>query len=93
MTETILKRQYITDAYGTPVGVILPIEEFALVRDLLEQRFPSDDETDLETKAGTIGRSIRDAEFFGIWADREDMAGHSSRDWLENLRAGQWSRQ
>ena len=43
MTETILKRQYITDADGTPVGIILPIEEFELVQDLIEQEFPSAD--------------------------------------------------
>jgi hypothetical protein len=92
MTETILKRQYITDADGTPVGIILPIEEFALVQDILEQRFPSAKETDQEAQTGLVGRSIRDAEFFGMWADRKDMADQSSRDWLENLRTGQWSR-
>ena len=92
MTETILKRQYITDADGTPVGVILPIEEFALVQDLLEEKFPSDKTLDPKAKVGLGGRSIKDAEFFGIWADREDMANRSSRDWLKDLRDGQWSR-
>jgi len=37
-------------------------------------------------------RSVRDAEYFGMWADREDMRGLSSREWLENLRAQQWKR-
>lgn len=37
-------------------------------------------------------RSIRDAEWFGMWADREDMAGLSSREWLTQLRAQQWGR-
>ena len=40
MTVTILRRQFITDAAGNPVGVILPLEEFALVEEILEQRFP-----------------------------------------------------
>ena len=31
MTVTILRRQFITDAAGNPVGVILPLEEFALL--------------------------------------------------------------
>lgn len=35
---TVLKRQYITDAMGQPIGVILPLEEFALVADTLDQR-------------------------------------------------------
>ena len=37
-------------------------------------------------------RSVRDADYFGMWADREDMRGLSSREWLENLRARQWTR-
>jgi hypothetical protein len=92
MAETTLKRQYITDADGTPVGIILPIEEFALVKDILEQRFPSATETAQEAQANAPSRSIRDAEFFGMWADRKDMEGMSSRDWLDNMRDSQWSR-
>jgi hypothetical protein len=34
--------------------------------------------------------SVRDAEWFGMWADREDMPGLSSREWLTQLRAQQW---
>ncbi len=36
--------------------------------------------------------SVRAAEWFGMWADREDMQGLSSREWLEQLRAQQWER-
>lgn len=46
MTATILKRQFITDAAGNPVGVILPLEEFELVEKILEQRFPTSGEAD-----------------------------------------------
>jgi len=46
MTMTILKRQYITDGAGNPIGVILPIEEFALVEEILEQRLPPSAEAD-----------------------------------------------
>lgn len=38
------------------------------------------------------GQSIRQAEYFGMWADREDMQGQSSREWLERLRGQQWMR-
>ena len=41
MAMTVLKRQFITDAAGNPVGVILPLEEFALVEETLKQRLPS----------------------------------------------------
>jgi hypothetical protein len=35
---TTLKRQFITDAEGNPIGVILPLEEYALIEQILEQR-------------------------------------------------------
>ena len=38
-------------------------------------------------------RSVREAEYFGMWADRGDMHELSSREWLEGLRAQQWTRQ
>jgi len=41
MTTAILKRQFITDATGDLVGVILPMEEFALIEKLLEQHAPA----------------------------------------------------
>ena len=40
MATTALRRQFITDAAGNPVGVILPLEEFALVEETLKQRLP-----------------------------------------------------
>lgn len=36
--------------------------------------------------------SVRQAEYFGMWANREDMQGQSSRAWLEQLRTQQWTR-
>lgn len=36
--------------------------------------------------------SVRQTEYFGMWADRDDMAGQSSRAWLEQLRSEQWNR-
>ena len=41
MAGTFLRRQFITDAAGNPVGVILPLEEFAFVEETLKQRLPA----------------------------------------------------
>jgi hypothetical protein len=38
---TVLKRQFITDTTGNPIGVILPLEEFELVAETLAQRLTS----------------------------------------------------
>jgi len=43
-----------------------------------------------ENKLNQSFRSVRESEGFGIWADREDMQGISSRDWLTNVRTQQW---
>lgn len=43
---TTLKRQFITDADGNPIGVILPLEEYALVQETLEQRSRPPEEAD-----------------------------------------------
>lgn len=46
----------------------------------------------LSKPASRSARSVREADYFGMWADREDMQGLSSREWLERLRAQQWRR-
>ncbi len=38
MAAHVLKRQLIRDSAGNPIGVILPLEEFALVEESLKQR-------------------------------------------------------
>lgn len=48
MTTTVLKRQFITDEGGNPIGVILPISEFALVKEILEQRSDSQETNKLD---------------------------------------------
>ena len=47
----------------------------------------------LSNASASEGRSVRQAEYFGMWADREDMRGRSSRAWLENLRSQHWMHQ
>ena len=93
MSIIVLKRQLITDAAGNPVGVILPLDEFALVKEILEQQSQPLRETDKLDQTTLSNRSVRETEYFGMWADREDMRGLSSREWLKSLRAQQWMRQ
>lgn len=40
-----------------------------------------------------LDRSVREAEYFGMWADRDDMRGMTSRQWVEAQRRRQWTRQ
>ena len=59
----------------------------------------------LDDSSSKTRGSVRDAEYFGMWANRfeakvfslknfslEDMPEGSSRAWLEQLRSTQWSR-
>jgi hypothetical protein len=45
----------------------------------------------LDSPSAQMERSVRDTEYFGMWAEREDMRGLSSREWLESLRSQQWT--
>lgn len=92
MDTIILKRQLITDASGKPVGVILPLEEYALVEAILEKNFGGGVVDETAVAANSDLPSIRDGEFFGMWADHPGLQGRESRDWLEELRQKQWTR-
>jgi hypothetical protein len=75
----VLKRQYITDASGNPIGVILPLEEFTLVADTLEQRLA----TQLDEKLRQLEQAPHDPLFM---ADLDEtMAAYESVDaeWWE----------
>ena len=45
MTETTLKRQFITDEAGNAIGVILPLKEFQMIEDILEERYTTSVQT------------------------------------------------
>jgi hypothetical protein len=45
----------------------------------------------LETEeAKPAVRSVREASYFGVWAEREDMSDCTSRQWLQRKRQEQW---
>lgn len=94
MESIALKRQLITDATGKAIGVILPLEEYTLVKAILEDNFSdSSVEDDQVPSNHDVGASsIREAAFFGMWADHPDLQEQSSRSWLEELRQRQWDR-
>lgn len=80
MTTTVLKRQFIKDATGNPVGIILPLEEFALVEGILEQRLPAAGE---DKKLAEMEQAANDPLFM---ADlRETMSAFAGVDaeWWE----------
>lgn len=62
MSEVVLKRQFITDSTGKPVGVILPLEQFAAVEEILEQQFPATN--DVEKLEGM--RQAAKSSFAGV---------------------------
>ena len=77
---TILKRQYIKDAAGNPIGVILPLEEFALVEEILDQYSTTPSETN---KLDQMEQAANDSHFM---ADlRETMSAFAGTDaeWWE----------
>jgi hypothetical protein len=75
MTTTIVKRQIIRDAEDDPIAVILPMEEFALVKDLLDQRSRTADDAN---KLAKMEQAAQDPLFL---ADlRETMSASTQFD-------------
>ncbi len=66
MGTTTLKRQFITDAAGEPIGVILPIEEYQLVEGMLSERANRSDE---DARLALVRGAMSDPAFV---ADLED---------------------
>ena len=80
METSTLKRQFITDAQGNPVGVILPIEEWALIKDLLDHVASTVDDAD---KLALMEKAAQDPLY--LQDLRETMAAFAQvdADWWE----------
>jgi len=74
-----VKRQIIRDAENNPIAVILPMEEFALVKDLLDQRSRSAEDAD---KLAQMSQAAQDPLFLADLC--ETMLAFESTD------AGWW---
>lgn len=80
MTTTILKRQYITDASGNPIGIILPLEEFALIEHVLEQRLS---DSQLDEKIALIEKATNDPLFLADLRETMDAFAPADAEWWE----------
>ena len=78
MTMTVLKRQFITDAAGNPIGIILPLEEFALVKRILEQRFPPFSEAD---KLDQMEQAASDSLFMADLRETMSVFAEVDTEW------------
>ena len=50
MLQTTLARQFITDMQGKPIAVILPIKEYNLVKNMLEEKVQEEAQMLMESK-------------------------------------------
>jgi hypothetical protein len=80
MTTTILKRQYITDADGNPIGIILPLEEFALIEQILQQRLS---DSQLDEKIALIENATHDPLFLADLRETMDAFAPADAEWWE----------
>ncbi|MBX7234720.1 MAG: hypothetical protein K1X65_10070 [Caldilineales bacterium] len=64
MTQALLQRQFINDAGGKPIAVILPIEEYILLRPALEQSA-----LDVQRKVAEMELAATDPVFLADLAD------------------------
>ncbi len=75
----VLKRQFITDAAGNPIGVILPLEEYALVADTLEQRLTAQ----LDDKLRQMEHAAHDPLFLADLAEAMAAFEYADAEWWE----------
>ena len=80
MTTTVLKRQIIRDAEDNPIAVILPMEEFALVKDLLDQRSETKDEAE---KLAKMKQAAQDPLFLADLRDTMSAFADADAEWWE----------
>ncbi len=80
MTTTTLKRQFITDKEGNPIAVILPLEEFALVKDILDQQSRTTDEAD---KLAQIEQAAQDPLFMADLRETMSAFAEADAEWWE----------
>ena len=80
MTVITLKRQFIADAAGKPVGVILPLSDFALVQDVLDQKLTSE----TAAKLAQIKQAAADPLFLADLRDTMSAFARADAEWWES---------
>jgi len=77
---TTLKRQFITDEDGRPIGVILPLEEFALIEHLLDQRLQALKD---DAKLSQMEQAANDPLFLADLRETMDAFAETDAEWWE----------
>lgn len=80
MASHVLKRQFIRDAAGNPIGVILPLEEFALVEETLKQRLSAQSTQD---KLDQMKKAVNDALFMADLCETMNAFEQADAQWPE----------
>ena len=80
MTTTVVKRQVIRDADDNPIAVILPMEEFALVRDLLDQQSQTMADAD---KLAKMKQAAKDPLFLADLRETMSAFADADAEWWE----------
>ncbi len=80
MSEVVLKRQFITDSAGKPVGVILPLEQFAVIEEILEQQFPVTNDVE---KLERMRQAARDPRFLADLHETMSAFAEADAEWWE----------
>jgi hypothetical protein len=80
MSEVILKRQFIRDSAGKPVGVILPLEQFAAVEEILEQQFPVTNDVE---KLERMRQAAHDPHFLADLHETMSAFAEADAEWWE----------
>jgi hypothetical protein len=83
MTKTALKRQFIRDTAGNPVGIILPLEEFALVEEILEQQSQTLSEAD---KLDQMEQAAHDPLFMADLRETMSAFVEVDAEWWERTK-------
>ncbi len=75
-----LKRQFIRDAEGNPVGVILPLEEFVLVEETLKQLLSTPSTAD---KLAQMKKTVNDDQFMADLYETMNAFEQVDAQWSE----------
>lgn len=77
---SIVKRQFITDVSGQPIAVILPLEEYALIEEILEQHTQLLDEAD---KLHQMEQAVQDPLFMADLQEVMSAFAETDAEWWE----------
>ena len=80
MAESVVKRQFTTDGEGNPIAVILPMDEFALVKDVLERKTRALDEAD---KLARLEQAAQDPLFVRDLQETMSAFFEADAEWWE----------